>query len=223
MGKFALSISVHLLTASGVVFALWSFVLMQSGDAAGSLYLLATAAAIDSVDGALARLVDVKKHTPHIDGALLDNLVDYLTWTFAPLFWAWLFLDVPFAVCAVAAISSLFGFSHEQAKTEDHFFRGFPSYWNLLVFYLAVLQAAPWVSSTLIIACAILVLVPVKFIYPSRTPIWRKTTLLLAIPYSLLLVVMLIHLDETPLWVTLASFYYPVYYVVLSFMVSGRK
>jgi len=222
MGKIAVSISVHLLTASGVVLALWSFVLMHSGKADGSLYLLAAAAAIDSVDGALARLVDVKKHTPRIDGALLDNLVDYLTWTFAPLFWAYLFLDVPFAACAAAAVASLFGFSHLQAKTDDHFFRGFPSYWNLLVLYLFVLQASPWVSASLIIICAILVLVPAKFIYPSRTPVFRKTTLLLAVPYSVLLLIMLIRLEETPFWVTLVSFYYPVYYVVLSFVLARR-
>lgn len=211
------ALSVHLLTASGVVFGLWSLLMILEGKPAFSLWLLALAAAIDSIDGTLARKADVTRHTPHIDGALLDNLVDYLTWVFLPIVWGYVFLNIPFIVCSVVLLVSLFGFSHTKAKTEDNFFRGFPSYWNLLILYLYVFNTAIWLSSLILIVFALLVLAPVKLIYPSRTPIMKKTTLILSIPYSAMIIAMLIRLDETPLWLSTASLYYPLYYVVLSF------
>lgn len=211
------ALSVHLLTASGVVFGLWALLMILEGKPAFSLWLLALAAAIDSIDGTLARKADVTRHTPHIDGALLDNLVDYLTWVFLPIVWGYVFLNIPFIVCSVVLLVSLFGFSHTKAKTEDNFFRGFPSYWNLLILYLYVFNTAIWLSSLILIVFALLVLAPVKLIYPSRTPIMKKTTLILSIPYSAMIIAMLIRLDETPLWLSTASLYYPLYYVVLSF------
>lgn len=211
------ALSVHLLTASGVVIGLWSLLLILEGEAAYSLWLLALAAAIDSIDGTLARKANVTRHAPNINGALLDNLVDYLTWVFIPMVWSYVFLNTPFIICSLVMLVSLFGFSHSQAKTEDNFFRGFPSYWNLLILYLYVFESGIWISSLILILFALLVLTPVKFIYPSRTRVMKKTTLILSIPYSAMLIVMLIQLDETPLWISYGSLYYPIYYSVLSF------
>jgi len=211
------ALSVHLLTASGVILGLWAMLMIFKGEAAYSLWLLALAAAIDSIDGTLARLANVTRHTPHIDGALLDNLVDYLTWVFIPMVWGYVFLNIPFIICSVVVLVSLFGFSHSQAKTEDNFFRGFPSYWNLLILYLYVFDTGTWVSSSILLLFALLVLAPVKLIYPSRTPVMKKTTLLLSIPYSAMIIAMLIWLDNTPLWISYGSLYYPLYYTVLSF------
>ena len=211
---------VHLLTASGAVLALWSLILIADGDAQGSIIVLALAAIIDCVDGTLARRVSVTTHTPNINGALLDNTVDYLTWVFLPVAWAYYFLDVSFLVCSVVLISSLFGFSHKHAKTEDNFFRGFPSYWNFVVLYLYVLGAGSIVSSFILLGLSALVLMPIKLVYPSRTTRWQNVTLILFIPYALMLGTMLIYFDDTPLMVTLLSFYYPIYYVAISIYLS---
>ncbi|TVQ69593.1 MAG: CDP-diacylglycerol O-phosphatidyltransferase, partial [Balneolaceae bacterium] len=192
-----LSYTVHLLTASGVVLAFWAVFLIMQGDAANALRVLALAALVDAVDGSLARRVDVRRYTPHIDGDLLDNLVDYLTWVFLPLLWAWTFLDVPFLVCAAAMLCSMLGFAHKQAKTEDQFFRGFPSYWNLVVFYLFLLDAGAAISSVVVLFLAAMVLTPVKLVYPSRTPALQKVTLLLSVPYIVMLGVMLFYFRET--------------------------
>ena len=214
---------VHLFTAAGAILALWSLILIADGHAQSSLIVLALAAIVDSVDGTLARHANVKDHTPTIDGALLDNIVDYLTWVFLPVAWAYYFLDVPFLIGSVVLISSLFGFSHKQAKTENHFFRGFPSYWNFVVLYLFVLGAGTFVSSLVLLALSALVLMPVKFVYPSRTKQWQKVSLILFIPYALMIGTMLIYMDETPLMVTVLSFYYPIYYVGLSVFLSTSK
>jgi phosphatidylcholine synthase len=214
---------VHIFTASGALLAFWSMILISRDNAAGSIWVLALAAIIDSLDGTLARRFDVKTYTPRIDGALLDNLVDYLTWVFLPVVWAYMFLDVPFLIGSAVLITSLFGFSHTQSKTDDNFFRGFPSYWNFVILYLYALGAGATVSSIILLIFAFMVLVPIKFIYPSRTKKWQKLTLILFVPYSLLLLAMLIYLNETPLWITLVSFYYPVYYVLVSVLLPRRE
>ena len=217
------ALSAHILTASGVLLALWALILIVEGEAQYSLILMGIAALIDTVDGTLARHVDVNKHLPEIDGALLDNIVDYLVWVFLPVVWATYFLDLYFLAGAAVLICSLFGFSHTEAKTDANFFRGFPSLWNLVILYLYVLGAGPLFTTLLMLILAVLVLAPFTFVYPSRTVQWRRLTLLLSVPYSFMLIVMLIYMDKTPLWITILSFYYPVYYVVVSWILSARK
>ncbi len=229
MKKKAAALAVHLFTAIGVLLAFWALLLIIQGELQHSLFVMALAVIVDSLDGTLARLADVSTNAPFIDGALMDNISDYLNWVFIPVFWAYMFLDVPFLAGTVVLIASLFGFSHNEAKTEDHYFRGFPSYWNFVVFYLYLLEADVWVSTTVLVILAVLVLVPIKFIYPSRTTTWRRTTLILAVPFACIIIFMLFTLRETPFWLVLLSFYYPVYYIAVSVMANnpprkaGRK
>lgn len=220
MNKKILALSVHLFTAIGSILAFWSLLLIVQGDLQTSLFVMALAVVIDSVDGTLARKADIKTYAPYIDGALMDNIADYLNWVFLPVFWAYTFLEIPFFAGSVVLFLSLLGFSHKQAKTDDNFFRGFPSYWNIVILYLYLLGANAWVSAAFMLILAILVILPVKFLYPSRTPKWKKTTLLLSIPYVIIIFFMLYHLRETPFWLTLASFYYPAYYIAASFYQS---
>jgi len=223
MRKKIIALSVHLFTAIGAVLAFWSLLLIARGELQYSLFVIAIAVIVDSLDGTLARKADVSTHAPSIDGALMDNITDYLNWVFIPVFWAYAFLNLPFWIVSFVLISSLLGFSHKQAKTDDNFFRGFPSYWIFVILYLYILEADAWVSASIILILAILVLVPVKFIYPSRSPDWRKTTILLSIPFAIMILIMMYYLRETPLWLTLASFYYPVYYVVISVLANKLK
>lgn len=217
------ALSVHLLTASGSLFAFWALILIVDGDIQGSLIVLALATLIDSIDGTFARRANVTAHTPNIEGALLDNIVDYLTWVFLPIIWSYYFLNIPFLIGAIVLISSLIGFSHKEAKTEDHFFRGFPSYWNFVILYLYVLNASPVTSSITLLTLAVMVLVPVKFVYPTRTKRWKKITLALSVPYAFMVGSMLIYLKDTPLTITILSFFYPIYYVGISILLSRSK
>ena len=67
----ALAMSVHLLTASGALWALLTLDAIISGDYRMAFLWMFVAMFVDSVDGPLARKVDVKRHAPHIDGARL--------------------------------------------------------------------------------------------------------------------------------------------------------
>jgi len=223
IGSVTTALAVHLLTASGALLAFWAVVLIVQGDGGQALRVLALAAIIDAFDGTVARRLHIQRRLPQIDGGLLDNLVDYLTWTFVPLFWAWTFLAIPFWVCAAALMASVFGFSHTDAKTTDNFFRGFPSYWNVLVLYIYLFELGPVIGSAIIIVCAVMVLIPFKFLYPSRTPYWYGTTMVLSSIYMALVLIMMYYLTAAPAWLPLVSLFYPGYYVILSFYLVYRK
>ena len=129
--------------------------------------------AIDSTDGWLARRVRVADRAPSLDGTLLDNLVDYVTFVFVPAWVVSLDAVVPVGwgmpLAAAMLLVSAYGFSHREAKGTDQFccFRGFPSYWNIVVFYLYALGLAPAVNGLIVAALCALVLAPIGFVYPS--------------------------------------------------------
>ena len=137
----------------------WAFALM----------ILATA--IDATDGRLARRVNVRDVLPEFDGSVLDNLIDFQTYTALPLLLVWRTgllggnLDW---VLLLPLVSSAWGFSHTHAKTADGLFRGFPSYWNIVAFYLYFLQPAAWVSVVVLAAGSVLTFVPVFYIDASK-------------------------------------------------------
>ncbi len=95
---------------------------------------------IDAVDGSLARIFRIKERLPEIDGSLLDNIVDYFTWTIVPFVWGIQVMHISLVVAAICVTAALFGFSNVKAKTADHFFTGFPNYWNLVLFHLYALH-----------------------------------------------------------------------------------
>lgn len=201
---------------------MWSLIFIYDGFYQEALWLLAAAALIDSVDGALARKVDVKKRVPRIDGALLDNIIDYLTWTVAPLFWGYATLDIPIWILLICAIASAFGFANVEAKTGDHYFLGFPSYWNIVVFYLFLLDLPVTFATGILLAFALLTLVPVKFIYPSRSTALKPLTVILSLLYIFQLGLLLYLFDESPGALVYSSFIFPVYYFGLSFYVNMK-
>ena len=110
---------------------------------------MAAATIVDSTDGSLARKVRIKEVVPSFDGRRLDDIVDFLTYTFLPLLliWragilppgqeAWLFLPL---------LASAYGFCQVQAKTDDGYFLGFPSLWNVVALYLYMLPFGPWLG-----------------------------------------------------------------------------
>src|ERR671917_352041 len=81
--------AVHLYTASGSVLGLLIVLAAIEGDIEAALWLGLAALWIDGTDGMLARRARVKETIPWFDGSLLDNIVDYLTYVFAPVVLLW--------------------------------------------------------------------------------------------------------------------------------------
>ena len=119
----------------------------------------------DRIEPVLARRVRVAEVAPSFDGALLDNIVDYLTYVFAPVVLLWTAGYLPdgrlgAVVAAVPLLASCYQFCRTDAKTADHLFLGFPSYWNVVAFYLVVLDASVAVSTSVLLVLAALVFAP---------------------------------------------------------------
>lgn len=219
---------VHAYTASGVVLAFLTVIAVMEGDTVRALWLGLAAMVVDGTDGMMARYVQVKRWVPWFDGALLDNIVDYLTYAFTPmvLLWSTGYLGEGTSATVLAAIplvASAYQFCRVDAKTEDHLFLGFPSYWNIAAFYVVVLDLEPTSVALLLMVCAVLVFVPIGYVYPSRTDTLQRLTLVLTTAWLVSYAVLLTQLpDPGNLWLAI-SLAYVVYYVVLSLYLTARR
>ena len=214
-------------TACGAVLALLALLATIDGDLRAAFLWLIAATAVDATDGVLARLARVKERTPRFDGARLDDIVDYLTYVFVPvviMLRAELFPDLlSLSIAVVVLLASGFGFSQADAKTEDHFFTGFPSYWNIVAFYLVAGGLAPWANAAIVAALAALVFVPVGYIYPSRTPAFRPVTIAAGLVWGALVIWLAWRLPAVSGGWLLASLAYPLYYVGASLWLQPRR
>ncbi|MDG1959436.1 MAG: CDP-diacylglycerol O-phosphatidyltransferase [Candidatus Binatia bacterium] len=218
--------SVHFFTAFGTICTLGALYAIQQNDIRVAFFWLSLAVVIDAMDGALARLVRVKEVLPVFDGAKLDDIVDYMTFVMVPVYLmlATGILEGAFGVLAASAavLASAYRFCHVAAKTEDHFFTGFPSYWNILTFYLYIFAIPPTISAMVTFGLAILVFAPLKFIYPSRTLFMRPTSVILGILWGLVGLVVVDALPERRVGLAAVTLLYPIYYTGLSFYLQWK-
>lgn len=217
---------VHAFTAMGAVTGLLAMVALTREEWHIAFLWMGAALVIDSVDGMLARAFKVKKVLPGFDGALLDNIVDYFTYVIVPAFFLY---QAPLApagwntiLAAMITLASGYQFCQSDAKTPDHCFKGFPSYWNLVVFYLFLLGWPQWINALALIGFAVAVFIPIKYIYPTRTRVLRPVTIGFGLIYGASLLIALLRYPdghEGPLYF---SFLYVFYYNIASFYLTLR-
>jgi len=134
------ALSVHLLTATGAVFAMLAMLAAVEGKWDMMFLWLVVAFFVDGIDGPLARKYDVKQNAPEFDGVLLDLIIDYLTYVFIPAFalfksglmdgWSgWVMI-------IIVTFASAMYFADTRMKTKDNSFSGFPGCFNMLVLVL---------------------------------------------------------------------------------------
>lgn len=217
----------HALTASGAVVGFLAVAAAAEEQPERALLFMLLALAIDSVDGTLARAVGVVEATPSIDGRRLDDIVDYENFVLVPVLFmsfSGLFPNgaLGVAVAATPLIASAFGFAHRHAKTPDHFFLGFPSYWNLVALYCWFLAIPPLACAAITVVLAVGVFVPFRFLYPSRAPRLRRTTWILGgLWFALLGAALLFPGAAWAPHATHLSLFFPIYYLVLSAWLGG--
>lgn len=222
--KKALAWSVHLFTATGAVWGFLSLLAIFEQNWRAAITWMIIAMLVDGFDGMLARWFHVKEYASRVDGALLDNIIDYLNYVVVAAF---IMIKAPDLLPAgwelVGAFSilltSAYQFTQVDAKNDEQsfFFKGFPSVWNFLVIYLMLLGLNPWVNLLLVLICNVLVFVPVKYIYPSRNTRLRRLTLALTYLYGAIGVWALLQYPSVPQWVVWISLGYVGYYALLSF------
>jgi len=119
-------------------------------------------------------------------------------------------------------VASGYGFCHVEAKTDDHYFRGFPSYWNLVAFYLYCLDLGTLAGTLIVALFAVMVFVPIKYIYPNRTGPLRAVTLTLAIVWGVVTLALLAALPAKHPALLAVSLSFIAYYLVASFILHAR-
>jgi phosphatidylcholine synthase len=216
----------HLYTGAGAVLAFLATIAAIQDDYRTAFFWLSAQVFVDATDGLLARRARVAERLPWFNGAKLDDIVDYLTYVFVPALIVWRAILVPeswtIPVAALMLLSSAYGFNREDAKTADHFFTGFPSYWNIVVLYLLIAGWPPHANAAILLTCVVLVFVPIRYVYPSRTPVWRLPTNVLGAFWGVTMLAMLWLYPAAPRMLFVVSLVFPVYYVALSVVLYWR-
>jgi phosphatidylcholine synthase len=221
--------AVHAFTALGLVAAAGiAALVVEGGDVAftRAFQLMILATAIDALDGPLARFARVQETLPGFDGRRLDDLIDFLNYTCLPLLLIWragLLNGQPSWWLLFPLLASAYGFSQADAKTEDGYFLGFPSYWNVVAFYLYFLKLDTWMSLGILVTLALLTFVPLRYFYPTQPGLGNRVACVLAAMWGGLVVVILIMPAELrgPWLVT--SLIFPLGYLVFSWWGHWRR
>jgi phosphatidylcholine synthase len=131
-------------------------------------------------------------------------------------------------------LASAYGFCQVSAKTDDGYFLGFPSYWNLVAFYIYVLQPMPaWITLSLVIVPALLTFVPSRYLYPTQPGRLNRLTTLIGAVWAAMLVWILVVLpdkdkyaselpEDWPRLLAVNSLFFPIYYMTVSWAISWR-
>jgi phosphatidylcholine synthase len=226
------AVALHLYTASGAVLAFLATAEISSAapDPRVVFALIAAAVLVDATDGPLARRWEVKRWLPTIDGRTIDDIVDYLTYTFVPLLLVWRmgWVPEPGAVwIAPALLASLFGFANTGIKDEaGGFFLGFPSYWNVVAYYAGFVHRlyGPEVNAVAIVLLSVATVLPIRFLYPNLAPRpWRAPVIGGALLWLGAMLWMLPGYPRAPAWAAWLSLLYPAFYFWLSFRLASRR
>lgn len=218
---------VHAYTATGAVAAFLGVLAVLHGRYRDAFLLMIVATVVDATDGLLARAANVKAMTPDFDGARLDDIVDYLTFVFLPMLVVYQsgLVDGGLGLLTVSLVllASAYGFAKTDAKTDDYYFTGFPSYWNIVALYLYAAQLPSAVNVAILLFLFVMVFVRIGYVYPTRTPVLRGLTSALGLVWAVLMLVITWQLPVVSRALLIGSLFFPVYYTVLSFVLQARR
>ncbi len=186
---------VHIFTALGVVFGFLALLATVDGKIPEAFLWLAAALFVDGVDGTLARAVNVNQNTPEIDGAILDNIIDYLNYVVVPvfIFYSLGMAPEPYLLlsCVAILLVSCFTFTNTNIKTDDFYFSGFPAIWNIVVLYFYILEFSEFTNFIFVILFCVLTFIPFKYVHPFRVVEFRKITLIITLIWMITTTILL--------------------------------
>ncbi len=233
--------SVHFYTALGLCCASAIAVAIFQGDARGfqaAFVWMIVATLIDATDGTLARKVGVKQVLPGFDGRRLDDITDFLTYTFLPLLLLWRAGTLPpgqEAWLMFPLLASAYGFCQTDIKTGDGYFLGFPSLWNVVAFYIYILGMPLWINLAILIVLSVLTFVPTRYLYPSQPGSLNRLSSILGVVWMVSLVPVLLGFTQldaerslkltqpsTLQLITYGTLFYPIFYLGVSFWITLR-
>jgi phosphatidylcholine synthase len=201
---------------------MWALFAAAGGEIRLAFLLLFVTVVIDSTDGILARKVRVSEVLPNFSGAMIDNIIDFLTFIWIPVFIMGSTGLLPSPVwITVPIIAGLYAYGQINMKTPDNFFLGFPSYWNVVALYLYLLKPEPVWAVLMVVVPAVLTFIPTRYLYPSKNRVLSKTTWLLAVGWGILMLYLLFQ-EQPDQKLILLSTFFPIYYFVASFYIEWQ-
>jgi phosphatidylcholine synthase len=213
--------AVHMYTLSGGILGVFALLLVAQGEVRIAFLLLVLTMIIDATDGIMARRANVTVILPEFSGARLDDAIDVLTFGWVPILIMGTenLLPSPYWI-AIPTIALLYAYGQTHMKTDDAFFLGFPSYWNIVALYLWWLRPDVITSALLVVIPAILTFIPTRYLYPSKNYILWKTSWILGAVWVLMIIFMLLVPPADPTLVML-SLAYPAFYMGASFYIES--
>tara|TARA_B100001179_G_scaffold58328_1_gene40115 strand:+ start:387 stop:1085 length:699 start_codon:yes stop_codon:yes gene_type:complete len=220
---------IHLLTSLGIVAGFFALLSVLSDEIVEAFLWLCLAFFIDGVDGPLARRFKVKEVSPNIKGEVLDNIVDYFNYVIVPTLIIYQFDMVPqsseLLIIPIILIASCYTFANSNLKTVDNYFIGFPALWNVVVFYIYILNTSQIFNLLILIIFCLLTFVPFKYVHPFRVQNWRPLTLGLTILWGMSSLILLLR-GETNQYLEIVYWLWGVisiYFLLISFKRSFFK
>lgn len=213
---------VHLYTASGGVIGMLALFAAASGEIRTAFLLLFITVLIDSTDGLLARRVRVSEVLPQFSGAMVDNVVDFLTYIWIPVFIMGTTGLLPhMLLIAIPILAGLYAYGQVDMKTPDNFFLGFPSYWNIVALYFYLLRPEPFWAVAMLLIPGILTFIPTRYLYPSKNRVLAAPTWAGGVVWAVTLLYLMLQPEPNPT-LALISMAYPLYYLFASFYIDWR-
>jgi phosphatidylcholine synthase len=221
--------SIHVVTASGLALGMLALIAVLDNNPKAALLWLTAAQVLDGVDGPVARACDVRNQVPRIDGFILDLVVDFVTCVVVPAAFLYRFDLVPKVLAGpivglVLATTALW-FSRTDIQGEDHWFRGFPGVWNLIVPSLYLLSINRTAAALIVAGLAIAQLTDLPFVHPVRVKDLRSITLPVMVAWIAALTVGVLSYPDAPAWMATVLLACPTYFIGLSLrqrIIEGR-
>lgn len=194
--------SAHIFTALGASAGCMALIHASMGDPKAAFLWLGLTLFIDGIDGTIARKVRVTEVLPGFDGATVDNIIDYMTYVIIPAFivyWEGLVPGIwATLVPVIMATVSVYHFGDDGHKTKDWYFKGFPALWNIVVFYIVMLDMPVNLSLGILLTCAACTFVPIKIVHPFRVAFLKKLNLTATAIWGLGSFLMLVQYPDMP-------------------------
>lgn len=214
--------SVHLYTALGGIIGFFALYAVVRDNYIAAFALLLLSSVIDATDGILARAVDVKRVLPFFDGSMLDNVIDIFTYAWIPIFIIEKITSLNIVVIVFPILAALYAYGQVNMKTEDNYFLGFPTYWNIVALYFYLLALDGMLGIAILVLFSVLTFVPTRYLYPSKhaNRFYRLFFLIGGAVWILLICYVLVVPNYM---LSLLSLFYPLAYLGLSFYEDLRK
>ncbi len=201
---------VHLYTSLGIVLVFLSLRAIAEGDLRMGMIWMMACFIIDGTDGFMARALKVWEVLPMVSGKSIDYVVDFASHAIAPAFFFYYSGMAPdwavLPLTAVILLTSALYYGKSAMVTSDLHFEGFPVMWNFVMFFMFfVFSASGWGAISVILIIMVLHFIPLKYLYPSRTPIFRTFNIVSSVVLTLLCIWIVWIYPESQFWMKVVS------------------